>query len=382
MLLRIGEIVRAARERSELSQMDLAQRSGARFDVLVALERGEGGITTVELDDVARALSLDPVALMRGAEVPRCMPSVFLRHNPVQDFDHRDGGAFDDALEQGRSLASLRATLGEHPLALQAEVFRQREAAADSQDAPAQDGYRLAQEVRQWLGEPAEPLGDLRALLEQKFGIAVVVRRLESLRVTASAIRSGNAAAVVLNARDPLRARYPLITRVHLAHELCHALFDPSPGGLHIVVDLDVDRKVKAAEQRANAFAAEFLLPRRGLVQLLGEPAKARVSGTNASLDVVTRVRGRFGTPHEIAVNHLCNREFLDRGLRVALNAAGSTFLGTPPQTTLPADEAASRLVAAMAERAHHEGMVTDGEVRGILGIDRLAPLPWDEVSL
>ena len=55
-----------------------------------------------------------------------------------------------------------------------------------------------------------------------------------------------------------------VLARVYLAHELCHVLFDPSDGGLHIVLDVGSDRDVQAAEQRARAFAAELLLPLPG----------------------------------------------------------------------------------------------------------------------
>jgi hypothetical protein len=152
---------------------------------------------------------LDPAALLNGLEVSRPVPSVFLRHTLMQDFNERDGTALDDALEQGRSLASLRSILGEPALALQASTFAQCETPTDHADAPAQDGYRLAREVRRWIGNTAEPLDDMRALLEERFGIAILVRTLGSSRTTAAATRAGTCAAIVLSARDSHRARNP-----------------------------------------------------------------------------------------------------------------------------------------------------------------------------
>jgi len=376
----IATIVRAVRERERCSLEELSNRTSVQLSILTALEDGRPGITTGQLDDVARALSLDPAALLNGREVPMGMPSVFLRHAPMQDFDDRDGAVLDDALEQGRSLANLRSLLGDPAFALQAGVFERHAAAADSPDAPARDGYKLANEVRQWLGNGAEPLGDVAALLEERFGIAVVARTLESNRVTAVSVRAETGAAVVLNVRDLHRAGNPLIARVYLAHELCHVLFDPSPGGLHIVIDRTADRRVQAAERRARAFAAELLLPLKGLVDLLGAPRE--VSETSTASDLVAKARSRFGTSHEITANHLCNLHFVDLGLREWLEAAGSAFTGTPPEMRLPADDAPSRLLVAHVERSHREGILTDGEARGILEIDRLAPLPWDEVDL
>jgi transcriptional regulator with XRE-family HTH domain len=376
----IAAIVRGARER-QLGSLDaLAERSGVPITVLANLEQGRTGITTTQLDDVADALMLDPGALLQGIEVPRHVPSVFLRHAPVQDFDDEDANVLDEALEQGRSLAALRALLQQPPLALQAGIFEASEAAADRADAPAQHGYRLARDVRQWLPSLAAPLGDIAALVEDRFGIAVVARNLKSTRVTAVAVRATPAAAIVLHARDPQRARNPLLTRVYLVHELCHALFDPSAGGLHIVIDAVADRKLHAAEQRARAFAAELLLPLAGLTELFGPPREVSEQSTARAL--VSRARSHFGTPHEIAANHLCNLRFIDRNLRDWLEAERTAFEGSPPDTSLPPSDGPSRLVSEEVARAHREGRLTDGEAREILGLGRLSPLPWDEVEL
>lgn len=380
MIQRIGDIVRTVRERGSCSLETLAGRSGVPLSVLTALEGGQRGITTTQLDDVAEALSLDSTALLSGREVPKRVPSVFLRHTPIQDFDDRDGAALDEALEQGRGLANLRSLLGEPALALQAGIFTQREAAADRPDAPAQEGYRLGRDVRRWLGNTAEPLGDVGALLEERFGVAVVVRALSSNRVTAAGVRAESYAAIVLSARDPQRARNPLLARVYLSHELCHVLFDPSPGGLHIVVDRVADRKSHAAEQRARAFAAELLLPLEGLTRLLGSPGE--VDAPSVARDLVAQARRRFATPHDIAANHLCNLGFVNRQLREWLEAETTTFEGAAPVTTLPERDAPSRLLGEHVARAHRENTLTDGEARATLGIDRLAPLPWDEVEL
>lgn len=368
--------MRAVRERGGRSLEDLATQSGVPVAALAALEQGRRGITTTQLEEVAAALSLDAVALLGGREVPRSVPSVFLRQHRLQDFDDRDGALLDEALEQGRSLAALREQVGEPSPALQAGLFPLREPAAHRSDAPAQDGYRLARDVRQWLGNPAEPLGDLRALVEERFGVAVLVRRLESRGVTALCVRAGTSAAIVLEARDAQRTQNPLLGRVYLAHELCHALFDPSSGGLHVVIDLTLDRKIHAAEQRARAFAAELLLPREGIRQLTDVAGQIR--DPDEALKLIGRVRSKFGTPHPITANHLCNHGMIDPGLRESLEARGSTFAGQAPETTLPWTDAPSTFVKQLAERAHGDGLVTDSEARVILGLDKLAPLPWE----
>ena len=54
---------------------------------------------------------------------------------------------------------------------------------------------------------------------------------------------------------------------MHLAHELCHLLFDPKESGVQIV--LETEGKEDLFEQRARAFSAELLVPSMSLSQLL-----------------------------------------------------------------------------------------------------------------
>lgn len=380
MLDRIGQVVLTARKQAGLSRDDVAREAGVQAQALESLEAGKPGLTTTQLVAVARALFLDPVALLSGRKEERPVPSVFLRHAPAQDFDAEDHAVLDEALDESRELIRLRELLGRGPLCLQANIFQAREAAADAPDAPAWDGYKLARDVRRSIGQPKEPFTDLRDLIEGRLGAMIVVRQLASRKVTAATVRAGVAAAIVLSAADTQRGSNPLLARVILAHELCHALFDPLVGGLQIVVDENNDRKTNAAERRARAFAAELLLPLDGLSSLLG-PALS-ISNADAASQMVARARSHFGTPHEIAANHLCNHGFVHISLRERLEHDKTPFTGTAPITTLPRAGEPSIAVREHVEAAHRDGYLTDGEARSILRLDRLAQLPWDPPTL
>lgn len=380
MIERIGAIIRETRERDGRAVEEVAAQSGVAPATIASLEAGRSGITTVQLANLAAALALDYAALLQGRSAEQHAPSVFFRHSANQDFDDQDSAALDEALDQGRALGGLRALLGDPPLALQSGAFVQQAAAADRSEAPAREGYGLARDVRRWLQDAAAPLGDLRALGEERFGVAIVVHTLKSKRVTAAALRAGTAAAIVLNAGDAQRVRNPLLGRVYIAHELCHVLFDPSPGGLHIVLDLENDRLAQDAEQRARAFAAELLLPQDGLTQLLG-PAR-RTYDFAIAKEFVATARSRFGTPHEIAANHLCNTGFVDPRMREWLVVAMTSFSGAQPPLSVPAVGRSSILVERLVERTHSAELLTDSEARRILGLGPIERLPWEEVEL
>lgn len=375
MLKAIGAVVRRVRSRSELSVRALATRARVPEKTLRALEKGQPAVTTTELERIAFALELAPGALLRGDEETVLRPSVFLRHQGAsQDFDHGDLPILDASLDDGRLLRELRAALGDPPGFVRSGAFSEDGVGGDTVNRAAIAGYSRAREVRARLGNEREPLADLRRVIEEQFEIAVRVVPLGSTRVTALSVRARGAAAIVLSASDPERARNPLLARVHLAHELCHVLFDRSEGGIQIVIDVVADRQAHLAEQRARAFAAELLLPKAGLEALLGAP-RALIDPARARAAVV-EARSRFGTPFEIAANHLVNHGYVARDLREALVKGGGdaapTFGDTLPEPGAPSVE-----LLRCVRRAHDAALITDGEARKALRLDLLAPLPW-----
>jgi hypothetical protein len=134
------------------------------------------GVTTTQLDDIAAALGLDPRALRRGEERRRPAPSVFLRHGGMQDFRDRDLDILDEAIEHARTLNALGRMLQETSEEWPVAGFRRSEAPHDTSDAAARHGYQLAGELRRALGILIEPLEDLRGLIEERLGIAIVLR--------------------------------------------------------------------------------------------------------------------------------------------------------------------------------------------------------------
>ncbi len=381
VLVDIGRILAGARVRLGLGVEPLAEAIGVPPRRIHDAEAGRAGLTTTDLGRLCGPLCLDEAALLAGREetVPEA-PSVFFRHAPMHDFLDEDLGELDRAVAGGRALIQLGDLLGVEVGPRRAGTFAMVAAGGDRPGRAARDGYERAREVRARLGLGHDRIEDIRLLAEERLEVAVTVIALRSPRATAVAVRRGAAAAIVLNANDAERVRNPLLTRVHIAHELCHLVFDPSPGGLHLVVDLVADKRDLRGEQRARGFAAEFLMPQEGLVALLGEPA-GTTSRASAAL-LVKKAREHFGTPHEIAAHHLVNHGYVDELLHDWISTP-EPQTGRPRRvlTSLPDVGAPPRLLAERARRAHDLGLVTDGEARSLLDIDGLMPLPWDRPS-
>lgn len=374
MLNDIGRIVATARSRAGRSRASVAAEASISEKTLADLEEGRPGATTTQLERVAIVLELEPSALLRGREAPLARPSVFFRQATFTDFDHSDLPQLDRALRQAQLILELVEQLSIPSGPRRRGVFRVRDASGVH---PAQEGYELARDVRSSINNHADPVDDPRHLVEVTLEVALVVARLRSTRATAISIRSpSGAAAIVLNASDPERAQNPLLASVHVAHELCHVLFDPSAGGIHLVVDVVSDRRDLRAEQRARAFAAELLLPTAGLTKLLGPPKG--IVEANSAYDATVLSCRHFSTPYEIAANHLCNVGFVDRQLREWLVQSDGPGRRRPPHWRLPKPGQPSLYLRRLVRAAHEDSLVTDGEAKDVLGLDVLAPLPWD----
>lgn len=373
----IGRVVAEARGQRRMALRALATKIAVDPEKLAALEAGRPGITTTEIRRLAEELELDSAALLLGRAEARPRTSIFLRHRQQQDFAFGAEAVLDDALEAGRALRFLNRALGCVP---SPSYWEKSEHTRPGRE-PAREGYRLANDVRVFLGIRVEPMPDLGVMLEECFEIPVIVAALPSAAMTAVSVRDdGGACAVVLNANDPQRAQNPQLDRVLLSHELCHLIRDPSDGGLHIVIDRGDEtprgRDAAQAEKRARGFAAELLMPLAALLEMLGTPAS--LESAQQAHALAARVRLHFSTPWEIAVNHLNNHGFIANDVRVTLLQQGpmNAPLGASG-TRLGAPGGPSVALLDRVRRASDDGIITDGQARAALGLQSGQPLPW-----
>lgn len=365
----VRERVRAAREALGWSRERLA--ADARVDV-ETLEGLEGGrkvpFTTAALGRIARVLGV-PLSefLSPGPQSPT--PALYFRQLSVPDFASEDLPKVLRAIEIADAVRDLLRVLGREPLR---HLFHPAKPRGDKPHAQA---YQLARAVRDKLVNFDRPLGDLRSLIEDRFGVPVVEERLRTPSVAALTAKdqSGRLAAILINTASP-RARWLAYQRIDLAHELAHVLFDAAEAAFALWIDRDAAQTVEAldvhtaaSERRAKAFAAEFLAPEPGLRRLLG-PAGGTTS-TEAALDLATRAMHEFGLSPEVTANHLVNRRYVDEKLREWLAKQ------LPPPVA-PVSNRASLLERLVAEAIERDAI---SEMRGreILGLT-----PWDDLPI
>jgi Zn-dependent peptidase ImmA (M78 family) len=134
-------------------------------------------------------------------------------------------------------------------------------------------GAKRAREARAALGlDPAAPLRCLLTVVEERAGLPVVVTALPE-DVAGACYRDGDGAVLWVNGSQ-FRPRQ----RFTLAHELGHA-WCAHDGELELDTFATLNGRTSSPfEVQANAFAAEFLLPRSGMEEVVaGEPTLEEV---------------------------------------------------------------------------------------------------------
>lgn len=164
-----------------------------------------------------------------------------------------------------------------------------------SQQAYSQ-GYSLAVWLRDQLSMSATDRVDVQATLI-KLGVTIWDADLCEV-VDAILLWRGLRPPVIIANKKGKRSHFPKGRRSSLAHELCHLLVDRQ--GAFPVIEIQGGRVPRWPEQRANAFAAEFLLPRSAI---------STISATNGKgiASLLDHLSDAFDVSHELSAWQVLN---------------------------------------------------------------------------
>jgi len=336
--------LRAARELASIGQGEAAEALGLPRTAVTQIEGGNRSVSTMEL--------------ARFADLYRRPLGWFLADAPDADEDvvvalHRIAPGIDAApetrLEVERCVQICREGVG-----LEGMLGRNgrdgppayREPVPRSTGEAVAQGERVAEQERRRLELGSAPIADMMELLGDR-GIWASVVNLPHTMSGLFLNHPSIGMAVLVNAGH-VRARQ----RFSLAHEYAHALVDRD----RVVGVSDADSGRERIEQRANAFAAAFLLPKAGLdgeLRRLGKGQQARTD--QIVFDVATggSIRGqlrpaarsqtigfqdvafiahRFGVSYRVAVYRLKSLHHINRPVARALlsperEATGKEYL-------------------------------------------------------
>ncbi|MCX7050118.1 MAG: XRE family transcriptional regulator [Candidatus Sumerlaeota bacterium] len=163
-------------------------------------------------------------------------------------------------------------------------------------------GYYLARKAREALGiPPKRPIENLREFIEKRLGISVVWLPLPPTFAGAT-VANGTARGITVNIAGANKNVW--VQRVTLAHELGHLLWDPDQKLEKLKVDsyqeiAEAPWKLDGIEQRANAFAVEFIAPQGEAVRVFSR-CKNMSEGLREVMDT-------FGISYTSAKYHIWN---------------------------------------------------------------------------
>lgn len=263
-----AKTIKSRREHFGLSVGDLSKHTGLSEEQICTIEDPSKNNPIRTIEKLARALALNELNVSEIGTFNKSS-SLAIRLKTLSStaalITRKDVMAIADATWViGKQNELLRMIRNQKELAW--EKY-EKDNNYGSSDYPAwQHGYYLAYKVRDLLGlTQTKPVESLREICEMKLNIPLVYANLSS-NIAGVTIANGSSRGIILNSAN---FGNTWIKRIALAHEIGHLLWDSDEKLVEIVIDKvetieDIASK-DYIEQRANAFAVEFLAPQKGI---------------------------------------------------------------------------------------------------------------------
>jgi Zn-dependent peptidase ImmA (M78 family) len=175
-----------------------------------------------------------------------------------------------------------------------------RQVTLDPAIRPWEQGYELAESIHAELGlDLSGGWVDMASLL-RRLDVSVLSRKLEDPSIRACSVVGMHHIPSIIRNETSSFFEFPNAQRFSLAHELCHLLFDRSNAQKLAIAS--GPWAPKGLEQRANAFAAMFLMPPE-----LVERVIADVPDPIHDLAGVSAIAIRLRVSRRAAIEHLYN---------------------------------------------------------------------------
>ena len=249
-----------------MRQEEVARRLGLSRSAMVQMEAGRRSVSSLELDKLAYLYGRQVGDfLAEGFQEEDTLVALFRLHPELAE----DGAALEAArrsLQLGRAISNLEGVLGMGAEWVAPPSYRLP--SPENKGGAVRQAEQVAGEERRRLGLGVVPLPDMVELLEEQ-GIRTAQEELPSGISGLTLAEPAAGSFIVVNSKDaPWKQRFSFV------HEYAHVLLDrPKPGILSRAKDRET-----LPEVRANAFAAGFLMPRRGVEQFIRHLAKGRAS--------------------------------------------------------------------------------------------------------
>jgi Zn-dependent peptidase ImmA (M78 family)/DNA-binding XRE family transcriptional regulator len=352
----LGRRLKAARNAARLTQEQAAARLGLARTTIVAIERGDRGLTADEFVGLCDLYDTSPGHLLRPEAVHVDLTSQF-RRLPGENIDQ-------EALEVTRILQELAGRYVE----LERKLGRPLEPAYPPvrrliRAQLAEQAEDAAAELRGRLGLGQSPIPDLLSLIESELRIRLFIVPLPSRVSGAYAYHEALGACILVNAHHA-------ITRQTwtAAHELGHFLTERHAA--EVLEDNTIEDN--PGEQFANLFAGALLMPAAAVRTRYRDLCESH--GRFSPRDLVYLARSFYVSPEAMA-RRLEQVRLFRKGTFDALRVAGfdsRTVRGILGETAVPSQPQFLPRYTLLAVEAYEEGLISEGELARMLRIGRI----------
>jgi Zn-dependent peptidase ImmA (M78 family)/DNA-binding XRE family transcriptional regulator len=358
----VGERLRIAREKANLTQEDAARVIDVARTTLTAIEKGQRRARFSEVRKLSEAYSTSVNALLRREAVHVDIAPRFRKLAESSD------SSVDTAAKLLGDLAKAEVEL-ENLLGVKRAANYPAERPLLHGDVRVQ-AENDATELRQRLGLGVSPVPDIVTLLELEMGVRVYVRRLDGKISGLFAYDEALGPCILLNANHPRERRTQ-----SAAHELGHLVSARhEPEILHIN-----EGETSRAERYANAFARAFLTPARGVAQKFQEVTAGSDRLTRRHVIVLAHF---FGVSREAMVRRLEELGLIKPGTwnwfqsngGITDEQAGQVLgdLVIADAHKADADRPTTLRLNLLAEEVYRRELLSEGQLARLLNLDRL----------
>lgn len=262
----LGLRIRSAREGCGLTQEQLGNEVELARLAVSQIEGGNRSVSSIELDRIAYTVGRDIKSFLTEDFAEQDALAALFRSEAQFAEQAELLQALRSSLALGREMTNLERLLGIDRAQLRAATYELP--AAKSRWDAIQQGQRVASEERQRLGLGMSPINDLVEVFESqgvRTGMVSLPDNISGLTLWDN--RTG--IFVVIN-----RDHSALRRRFSLAHEYAHVLIDRDRSG----AISRAENRSELLEVRANAFAAELMMPAEGVAQFIQAMGKGGAS--------------------------------------------------------------------------------------------------------
>jgi len=302
--------IRTQREALGLSRKAVAARANLTEHEVNKAEANARDIRLRTYERIASSLGIDERFVSVRRE-PAASQDLAVRLRTVGESIPRMTPTVVAALSEAAWVAATQLRL-ESLLGLRSksqQPFERSNVYGDSGYPAYMHGYFLAEQTRKALSRDASgPIPSMRELCEQ-LGVIAIQAELGEWVAGATVEVTPEIRAIVVNIGG--RNQDVFVRRATLAHEIEHLLYDPAQQLNRLRVDQfdELDREPSGVpdrvEQRANAFAVEFLAPQAAAVDLFRSKGLEAVIHTFGVSFTVARYQVWNGLNRGIALDSL-----------------------------------------------------------------------------